>query len=79
MMRERVVLYINRTSSRCGACKRSAMPEETTHTVPSGYTLRDGCGATYTHISSDYTLSAQQIESIMRMRPDLPFIDPNTG
>ena len=68
-----VTLYINPSDSRCGACNRNADPYEPAHLMEK---MRgEGCGATYTAVSSHYVNVAGLDERIKEMRPDLPFID----
>lgn len=68
----RVVLCISRSSSRCSACGRSALPHEPAHATPCGYDNHSGCGATYTHVTSD---CGGLDQAAREMRPDLPWID----
>lgn len=64
----RVVLTINRFDSRCGSCRKSCDPYEEVHERPCGYDQHPGCGARYTHLSSDY---ADLGPRCREMRPDL--------
>jgi hypothetical protein len=68
-----VVLTINRSGSICGACNRSCDPHEERHETPCGWDGHAGCGATYTHVTTNYigTESAAR-----QMRPDLTWLDP---
>lgn len=72
-MTEKVVLYIGRSDSRCGACGASCNPYELSHTEKSGYDQHDGCGATYTHVTCTYWGLAIP-EAVKEMRPDLEYI-----
>lgn len=65
-----VVLYINTSSSVCGACGFSCLPEEKSHVAPSGHSQLPGCGATYTHVDT-YYMSPAVMSAAIRMRPDL--------
>lgn len=66
----RVVLTVNRSDSRCGACNRNADPGELAHTMAN---MRgEGCGAAFTHITTGY-LGAE--ESVRLRRPDLTWLD----
>lgn len=66
-----VILHIGRTSSMCGACGRPCLPREASHITPCGYgTQKPGCGATYTHVRSEYP-DAASVAATNAMRPDL--------
>lgn len=80
---ERVVLYIDTTSSECGACGKPADPYEQAHVTRLGWTaanapedspLRKGCGATFTHLSTHYSNFDDLYEHVRQMRPDLEWI-----
>jgi len=65
-------LYINLSDSRCGACDRNADPCESAHVME---TMRgEGCGATYTAVSSHYVGVPGLYDRIREMRPDLPWV-----
>lgn len=64
------VLYIDPSSSSCGACGENADPDEKQHDTILGYTPEPGCGAVFTHVGSHY--SYPTIDQAARaMRPDL--------
>lgn len=65
---EQVILYIDSSSSRCGACGLSCDPHEKAHERPMGYARLEGCGAVYTHVVETYAPWGVTITSI---RPDL--------
>lgn len=66
----RTVLVINRSDSRCGSCGKSALPDEITHDTSPGYGDRPpGCGALFTHVTSEYGYDAELRAE--EMRPDL--------
>lgn len=71
-------LYINKSESRCGACNGGADPHEESHITLLGWRARNdkmqGCGVTYTAVSSDYFNFPGLVEQIKEMRPDLPYI-----
>lgn len=64
-------LYIDRSYSNCGACGRNADPNEKAHVMES--MVGEGCGATFTAVSSNYTDHDGLYDRIKEMRPDLPF------
>lgn len=66
-----VRLIINRSDSRCGGCGKSADPHEDAHYRVLGYRPGEGCGETFTSVSSDYFGMDEAIKSF---RPDLPFV-----
>lgn len=70
-------LVVGGWTSKCGACGRSADPEEATHqTRPGGYSgrgSRPGCGARFTAVATEYT-GQGPANATKAMRPDLPFI-----
>lgn len=77
------VLYIDTTSSTCGACNLEADPYEKAHTSRLGWTaanspsdspLRMGCGAVFTQLSSHYSDFDHLYDRIREMRPDLEWI-----
>jgi hypothetical protein len=68
------VLFIDSSSSYCGACGKMADPYQAQHrSVPPGPTsqpFKPGCGVQFTHVSSHYT--GRDIRAAaLRMRPDL--------
>lgn len=66
-------LFINRSDSRCGDCRRPADLSAKAHDEVIGYVPGPGCGATFTSVSSDY--SGMGIEDAAKAaRPDLPFL-----
>lgn len=69
-----VVLYIDRSSSTCGACGKTCLPDEKIHETPCGYDQHPGCGAHYTLLSSNYAGGGIE-DAARRMRPDLQWID----
>lgn len=69
-----VMLWVGSSSSTCGACGMSCLPDEETHSTRCGYDQHEGCGARYTHITSVY-LDDHSNETVQRMRPDLVFMD----
>jgi hypothetical protein len=75
-MTAEAVLFIDQSSSYCGACGQMADPNEYRHhTIPPGPTsqpFKPGCGARFTHLSSHYTGQGIR-EAAQRMRPDLPW------
>lgn len=73
-MDEKVVLYINLSNSRCGNCNGGALTSQIVHDTEYGYSKifpRPGCGAKFTHVSSDYLDHNGLYDSIMASRPDL--------
>lgn len=70
-----VVLVINRSDSSCGACKRSCMPYDISHETSSGWDQHEGCGATFTHVTTHY-MGTEIENAVKRMRPDLIWLDP---
>ena len=68
------ILYINRSDSRCGGCRKSCLPREETHTTPCGYDQHAGCGARYTQLSTDYSDFEGFYDIVKSMRPDLEWI-----
>lgn len=72
------ILYINKSESRCGACNKGCDPYEESHITLLGWHATNdkmqGCGAEFTELSTDYIGFPGLIESIMEMRPDLPFL-----
>jgi hypothetical protein len=78
---DEVVLYINTSYSKCGACGNDCDPSEKQHDTVLGYTpppSRIGCHARYTHVSSHYMGSSIR-EAAEEMRPDLPWKPRMTG
>ena len=70
-----VVLYIDTSYSKCGACGKDCDPWEKQHTTVLGYSPppdRRGCGAYYTHLSSHYMGDGIR-DAAQQMRPDLPW------
>ena len=77
----RVVLWVDRWSSRCGACGRSADPKQETHAVQLGYGPENGspgCGARFEAIASEF-VGAGVDEAVRAMRPDLPYLGVGFG
>lgn len=70
-------LYINKSESRCGQCNGGADPYEESHITLLGWRATNdkmkGCGAQFTSVSSDYIGFPGLKESIIAMRPDLPY------
>jgi hypothetical protein len=69
------VLIVDRWSSECGACGRSANPREETHATLLGYGEQNGkpgCGARFTSIRSAGFYPGDK-EATMAVRPDLPW------
>lgn len=68
---EKAILYIGGWSSRCGVCGKSTLPSQKQHIDISGYSPipGGGCGATFTHIRSEYY--PVDIAMLQDMRPDL--------
>ena len=62
-------LYIDISSSRCGACGRNADPHESAHL--NANMDGEGCGAVYTGLASNYVGFE---ERLVAMRPDLPWV-----
>lgn len=67
-------LVIDRTSSHCANCGGDADPSEKAHIHKIGYTPGEGCGITWTKVSSSY-IGQNQRESVQEMRPDLEWVD----
>lgn len=74
MTADPVVLIINRTDSKCGACGRGADPYAKSHDKVIGYKPGPGCGATWTHVTSSYRGGGIE-EATLEMRPDLDWFD----
>lgn len=56
------ILYINRSSSKCGACNHSAFPQENSHITRGGLGPdRKGCGVVWDGVSSEYMGQAEQM------------------
>lgn len=72
MTDNQVILYINMWDSICGECRLSCDPYEISHVKPMGWDRHEGCGATYTHLSTHYYGN----DDVQEMRPDLPWIAP---
>jgi hypothetical protein len=72
-----VALIIGRSMSRCSACGGNAIPgygDDIAHVMVSGYSSAPGCGATWTHVTTDG--AGDSIERLSReMAPHLPWID----
>lgn len=78
-MSNKHILTINRFDSNCNNCLDGADPTEKEHNIVVGYSKREkGCGVKWTHVTSDYSGQTQK-ESVMKMRPDLTWIDPISG
>lgn len=72
-----VALIIGRSMSRCSACGGNAIPgygDDTAHVMVSGYEQKPGCGATWTHVTTDSNGGEADARS---MAPHLPWIDPD--
>lgn len=67
------VLVINRIDAHCGACGRPARPDELAHLTGAGHHPQPGCGAEWTHLSTNYTGTGVEA-SVRDMRPDLTWI-----
>lgn len=74
MSGDRVVLYIGRFDSHCGACGKGCWPHEPTHKMNTGYDQHGGCGAKYTHVQSLY-VGRESENAVREMRPDLTFLE----
>ena len=79
MARERkAILYIGRTSSMCGNCRKGADPHKRNHRTVLEYGPRNGepgCKVTWTHVSSDQY--GDNLHDIIKgMRPDLEWVEP---
>ena len=71
------VLIVGRTSSRCSACGGNAIPghgDDTAHVMVSGYAQKPGCGAVWTHVTTD-CLGGGAEDAARRLAPGLPWID----
>ena len=69
-------LLVGTSSTECSACLGNVLPNAITHEV-TGYRLdREGCGATFTAISSNYFWpDGYNIRKVLHdMRPDLPVV-----
>ena len=66
-------LFINISDSRCGNCGKDADPYAEAHDRKLGWNPGEGCGAVFTHLSSDYVGFEDRVR---KMRPDLIFVDP---
>lgn len=64
------VLYIDTSSSSCGACGENADPDEKQHDTVLGYVPAPGCGAFFTHVGSHYSGEPFHTGAQI-MRPDL--------
>lgn len=67
----KVVLWINMSDSKCGACNLGCNPYEKSHESRYGYNVTPedkGCGAMYTHVASGYSHIQDRV---FAMRPDL--------
>lgn len=77
---DRVILIVDRSSSKCGYCHKGADPYEDCHDTVMGYYARDAilpepCHKEFTHITSFYTDGTGKINNrLMEMRPDLELI-----
>lgn len=76
------ILCIDMTSSTCYACGGNAQLDEKQHTHGGPKSMwepgsdlgsTNGCGATYTHVTSMYPHLEGQVRA---MRPDLEWVDP---
>jgi hypothetical protein len=69
-------LVVSRSYSACAACGSQVLPGAITHDRISGYGGGDpGCGATFTAITSDYSMDAYTRATLADMRPDLPIVE----
>lgn len=69
-------LIVGKWFSKCENCGRNADPHEKSH---QNVTMQgDGCGATYTHVASEYFGFPGLEDRIKEMRPDLELITVNT-
>lgn len=77
-MTDRVLLIINRSDSKCGACNTGTDPNALYHAVQTGYGTGGlpGCGARFTHVTSHYVGVE---EAARRMRPDLEWVPIGFG
>ena len=67
------ILFINRTDSECGNCRKGADPYEKAHDSVLGWgPTMPGCGETFTAVGSHYRGEGME-EAVRRMRPDLPW------
>lgn len=63
-------LYINRSDSLCGNCRKGADPYSRSHDRVLGYNPEDGCGKVWSKVSTmSYGMDINTI--IAEMRPDL--------
>lgn len=69
------VLYIGRSSSRCGACGGDADPTEQTHARRIGYRPGKGCATRWTAVQPE---SYGMDDDVRQMRPDLKFLPAGT-
>lgn len=69
-------LIINRSESRCGNCRMGADPMQLHHDIILGYGLEDkkGCGQRFVFVTSHYIGNGVK-EAVLKMRPDLEWID----
>jgi hypothetical protein len=68
------VLIVDPYRSKCGECNRGADPYAESHEYILEYSDdngKAGCGAVWTHISSNYADLEGLHESVRKMRPDL--------
>jgi hypothetical protein len=73
--RENQTLFIDTSSSSCGACGRGADPYELRHdTILSYGGTAEGCHAEWRYLSSNYTNVEGLHDAIQEMRPDLEWI-----
>lgn len=73
---DRAIIWVDRTSSRCGVCNKNAFPDEATHEDLGGYHPADqkGCGVRWTHIGASCAYPGIN-ERLAQMRPDLELIE----
>jgi hypothetical protein len=70
------VLFIDRSTSQCGACRQQTLPRGNFHKKISGYGGGGpGCGAEWNYVSSNCIGSSEWDEQIAAMRPDLQWVD----
>jgi hypothetical protein len=70
-----VILWVDRSSSKCGACGKGASTRELTHQTVLGWAPDQppGCGARFTHIAAVCVFGGVY-DVLARMRPDLTLI-----
>jgi hypothetical protein len=76
LYRQKHMLFVNLSDSRCGNCGRGADPYEKSHTTLLGYGVKageTGCGIEWQYIASDY-VGCHADEWAARERPDLEWV-----